>query len=191
MGSAESIKLICLPYIVIPCLLFAHALLSSTLGRLVRVSWSLMSCKVFRCGIKHCVFATRKPLLKHQKYMLIWQENAPCLSVRENNHCRIVSTTDHHLVADSRVFFVCACIDPGTGTSNAVHTQYFQVICHGCGLEGGNLVVASHQLPPLHEPTAEWTRRVAIIDAVQERKKGSAWTACILVASPRQAAYAR
>lgn len=67
-SASESIKLICLPYIIIPCLLLTHALLTSTLGRLMRMSWSVVSCKAFRCGEKNtttvCANETRNIFLK-------------------------------------------------------------------------------------------------------------------------------
>lgn len=47
-SATRSIKLICLPFFIMPALITLHALLTSTVGRLFRLWWSAVTCKCFR-----------------------------------------------------------------------------------------------------------------------------------------------
>eukprot|EP00903_Cladosiphon_okamuranus_P009173 g8761.t1 len=50
--ATKSIKLICVPYLVMPALIAVYALLTSTIGRLFRLWWSAVTCKCFRGSAK-------------------------------------------------------------------------------------------------------------------------------------------
>ena len=47
-SATRSIKLICLPYVVMPALIALYGFLTSTVGRLFRLWWSALTCKCFR-----------------------------------------------------------------------------------------------------------------------------------------------
>eukprot|EP00904_Undaria_pinnatifida_P004196 jgi/Undpi1/13778/HiC_scaffold_9.g03429.m1 len=51
-SAAQSLRVICVPYIIIPSLIALHALLTSTVGRLFRLWWSALTCKCFRGSAK-------------------------------------------------------------------------------------------------------------------------------------------
>ncbi|CBJ27933.1 conserved unknown protein [Ectocarpus siliculosus] len=51
-SATKSVKLLCLPYIIMPALLALYALFTSTVGRLFRLWWSAITCKCFRGAAK-------------------------------------------------------------------------------------------------------------------------------------------
>ncbi|CAM9195598.1 unnamed protein product [Ectocarpus fasciculatus] len=51
-SATKSVKLLCLPYIIMPALLVLYAFFTSTVGRLLRLWWSAITCKCFRGAAK-------------------------------------------------------------------------------------------------------------------------------------------